>query len=135
MCWLYVKIKFIYGQFVRVLSVTGSDLHVSTTGLQTVKICYRNLKDVSISQVLLASYSTLTILLHFWDVIYWSVLSNVRTDDDDDGGGGGGGGGIGDHHMTYPSASRLFYIFILGFLSFDCVMIGGKLREMCMKLS
>ena len=73
----------------------------------------------------------MTILLRFWDVVYYSVLSNVKTDydddddDDDDDDGGGGGGGTGDHHMTYPSAGRLFYIFILGFHNFDCVIIGG----------
>jgi hypothetical protein len=68
------------------------------------------------------------ILLPFWDVIYYSVLSNVGTDDDyddDDDDGSGGGGSTGDHHMTYPSAGRLFNFFILGFHSFDCVIIGG----------
>ena len=102
------KIKLIYGQFLRVLSVTGRGLHVIITGLQAVKICCRNLKDVSISKVLLVSYRAVTILLRFWDAIYYSVLSNVRTDDDDDDdgddddddGGGGDGSGTGDHHMT-----------------------------------
>jgi len=46
---LYIKSKLIYEQFLRVVSVTGSGLHVITTGLQTVKICFRNLKDVSIA--------------------------------------------------------------------------------------
>jgi len=47
-----------------------------------------------------------TILLHLWDVICYSVLSNVRTDDDDDDddydddGDGDGGCGTGDHHIT-----------------------------------
>jgi hypothetical protein len=64
------------------------------------------------------------ILLRFCDVIYYSVLPNVRTDDDfdhdddhDDG--------TGDDNKIYPSISSLIYILILGFHSFDCVMIGG----------
>jgi len=47
-----------------------------------------------------------TIFLRFWDVFYFSVLSNVKTDGDDDGDDDddddddGGGGGTGDRHMT-----------------------------------
>ena len=46
-------------------------------------------------------------------------------DDDDDDDDGDDDCGTGDHHMTYPFAGRLFYIFILWFNSFDCLMIGG----------
>jgi hypothetical protein len=49
-------------------------------------------------------------------------------DDDDDNNNEDDGDdecGTGDHYMTYPFVGRLFYIFILGFNSFDCLMIGG----------
>jgi hypothetical protein len=53
------------------------------------------------------------------------MMNDDDYDDDDDEDVDGGGGGTDDHLMTYPSAGRLFYIFILGFHSFDCLMIGG----------
>jgi hypothetical protein len=73
--------------------------------------------------VLIASCRTVTILLRFCDVIYYSVLSNVRNDEDSDN-DDDFDDSTGDHHKIYPSTGSVIYILLLEFHSFDCVMIG-----------